>query len=83
MVSAMERCLLYMSTIKRFLCETMTVILSVIMNIVRYKEVSGIKHVRYREVPLYHETLFLFASLELCANFDFFEFKAADFIYFS
>ena len=31
----------------------MIVIPSVLMNSVRYREVSAIKHVRYREVPLY------------------------------
>ena len=33
--------------------ETMTVIPSVLVNSVSYREVSAIKHVRYREVPLY------------------------------
>ena len=54
MVSAIERCPLYLSAIKRFFYETMTVISSVLMNSVRYREVSAIKHVRYREVPLYY-----------------------------
>ena len=61
MVSAIERCPLYLSAIKRFSYETMTVISSVLMNSVRYREVSAIKHVRYREVPLYvyHPCIYL------------------------
>ena len=40
--------------IKRFFYKTMTVIPSVLMNNVRYREVSSIKHVRNREVLLYY-----------------------------
>ena len=53
MVSAIERCPLFLSVIKGFFYETMTVISSVLMNSVRYREVSAIEHVRFRKVPLY------------------------------
>ena len=43
MVSAIERCPLFLSAIKRFFYETMTMIPSVLMNSVRYREVSAIK----------------------------------------
>ena len=52
-VSAIERCTLFLSAIKRFFYETLTIISSVLRKSVRYREVSAIKHVRYREVPLY------------------------------
>ena len=52
-VSAIERCPLFLSAIKRFFYETLTMISSVLTKSVRYREVSAIKHVRYREVPLY------------------------------
>ena len=52
-----RRCPLYLSVIKRFFYETMTmispVLTYVLTNSVRYQEVSAIEHVRYREVPLY------------------------------
>ena len=54
MVSAIETCPLFLSAIKRFFNETMTLIPFVLMNSVRYREVSAIKHVRCREVPLYN-----------------------------
>ena len=60
MVSPIERCKLYLYTIKRYFYETMTVNTSVLMNSVCYREVSAIKHVSYRgsivkfsEVALY------------------------------
>ena len=52
-VSAIEWCPLFLSAIKRFFYETLTMISSVLKKSVRYREVSAIKHVRYREVPLY------------------------------
>ena len=57
MVSAIERCPLFLSAIKRFFYETMTMIPSVLMNSVRYREMFAIKHVRFREVPLYCDRL--------------------------
>ena len=53
MVSIIERCRLFLLAIKRFFYETITVIPSLLINSVRYIEVSAIKHIRYREVPLY------------------------------
>ena len=38
---------------KEVFYETLTMIPSVLGKSVRYREVSAIKHVRYREVPLY------------------------------
>ena len=55
--SAIERCLLFLSVIKRFFYETMTMIPSVLRNSVCCWEVSAIKHVCYRGVPLYHYIL--------------------------
>ena len=52
-MSAIERCPLFLSAIKRFLYKVLTMISSVLQKSVRYREVSAIKHVRYREVPLY------------------------------
>ena len=52
-MSAIERCPLFLSAIKRFFYETLTMISSVLKKSVRYREVSAIKHVHYREVPLY------------------------------
>ena len=59
-VSAIERFPLFLSAIKRFFYETLTMISSVLRKSVRYREVSAIKHVRYREVPMYlHHLRFL------------------------
>ena len=52
MVYAIERCPLFLSAIKRIFYETMTIIASVLRDSVHYREVSVIKHVLYREVPL-------------------------------
>ena len=41
---------LFLSTIKRFFYEPLIMTASVLRNCVRYKEVSAIKLVRYREV---------------------------------
>ena len=57
MVSAIERCPLFLSAIKSFFYETLTMISSVLRKSVRYREVSAIKHVRYREVPLYQASI--------------------------
>ena len=55
MVFAIERCPLFLSGvkgIKRFFNETMTMIPSIPKS-VRYRDVSVIEHVHYREVPLH------------------------------
>ena len=43
MVSAIERCPLFLSAIKKFFYQTMTMIPSVLRNSVRYREVSAIE----------------------------------------
>ena len=53
MVFAIERCPLLLSAIERFFYETMTVIPSVLMNSICYREVSSIKHVRFRVSTVY------------------------------
>ena len=60
MVSAIE---IISARYREVFYETMTVIPSVVMNSVRYREVSAIKHVRYREVPLYFISFFNFSNI--------------------
>ena len=75
MVSAIERFPLFLFAIKRIFYETMTVIPSVPMNSVRYREVYAIKRVRYKEVPLYiarhYSTPFLAVVLPLSILYQF------------
>ena len=52
MVFVIKRYPLFLSAIKKFFYETLTMISYVLMKSVRYREVSAIKHVHYREVPL-------------------------------
>ena len=47
MVSAIERCPLFLSAIKRFFYETLTMILSILRKSVRFRKAFAIKHVRY------------------------------------
>ena len=47
-MSAIEKCPLFLSAIKRFYYETLTMKSFVLTKSVRYKEVSAIKDVRYR-----------------------------------
>ena len=63
MVSAVERHPLFLSAIKRLFYETMTLIPSVLRISVLYKEVSAIKHIRCREVPLYFFTYLLLCNV--------------------
>ena len=67
-MSAIERCPLFLSAIKRFFYETLTMISSVLRKTVRYRKVSAIKHVRYREVPLYAYTVMLRISARALIN---------------
>ena len=57
-VSAIERCPVFLFAMKRFFCEALTKFSSVRRKSVLYREVSAIKHVSYREVPLYLKTVF-------------------------
>ena len=59
MVSAIEKCPLFLSAIKRFFYETLIMISSILRKSVRYREVSAIKHVRYREVSLYDDNMIM------------------------